>query len=119
MPTTVPLNIYRGDDHAWTLTLYTDAAQTVPDNLTGATAKAEIRAVSGGTVLAPLTCAVTLPNIVAVTLPAAATVPLPAGRLKWDLQLTWPDNSRRTAVAGPVFVTADVTDSGDLAVNPL
>lgn len=117
-PVTVALDVYRGDDHHWTFPLYTDPAQTVPDDLAGAAAKAEIRAVSGGAVLAALACTVTLPNIVDVALAAADTVTLPAGRLKWDLQLTFPAG-KRTAVAGPVVVTADVTDSDDLKVNPL
>lgn len=116
---TVPLDVYRGDDHAWQFTLQTDTVPPVADDITGAAAKAEIRAVSGGAVLVTLVCAVTLPNTVDVTLPAADSLKLPAGRLKWDLQLTWLDGRRRTALAGPVTVTADVTDSDDLKVNPL
>jgi hypothetical protein len=112
MPTTVALDVYRGDDHTWTLPI-------ADEDLTGATLKAEIRALSGGPVLATLGTAITLPNVVTVTLPAADSTRLPAGRLKWDLQAVAADTTRRTVIAGPVTVTADVTDSDDPVVNPL
>jgi hypothetical protein len=110
MPATVTLDVYRGDDHQWTL--------PVADDLTAAALKAEIRAVSGGVVLAALAVTATA-AAVDVVLSAADSTQLPAGRLKWDLQAVDVAGLRRTVLAGPVVVTADVTDSDDLAVNPL
>jgi len=109
-PQRVPLDVYRGDTHRWTLTLWTDPAATLPFDLTGVTAKAEIRRPGGGPLLAALDTAVTLPNTVDLLLPADESASLP-GRVAWDLQLTFGDGSVRTAAAGPVTVTADVTDA--------
>jgi hypothetical protein len=109
-PQRLPLDVYRGDTHHWTLTLWTDPAATVPFDLTGVTAKAEIRRPGGGPLLAALDTAVTLPNTVDRRLPADRSAGLP-GRVGWDLQLTFGDGSVRTACAGPVTVTADVTDA--------
>ena len=113
-PQRVPLDVYRGDTHHWTVTLWTDQAASAPFDLTGATAKAELRRAGGGPLLAALDTAVTLPNTVDLLLPAARSASLP-GRVGWDLQLTFPDGSVRTAAAGPVTVTADVTDSVPVA----
>jgi hypothetical protein len=93
-PQRVPLAVYRGDTHHWTLTLWTD----------------EFRRTGGGPPVAALGVAVTLPNTVDLTLTAAASADLPGG-LGWDLQLTFPDGTVRTVAAGPVTVTADVTDA--------
>jgi hypothetical protein len=109
-PQRVPLDVYRGDTHRWTLTLWTDPAATAPFDLTDATAKAEIRRPGGGPLLATIETAITLPNTVALLLPAAESAALP-GRVAWDLQLTFGDGSVRTAAAGPVTVTADITDA--------
>lgn len=116
MPGTMALDVYRGDAQGWTLHLYTDPDATVAYDLTGATAKAEVRAVSGGAVLAILGSAITLPNVVDLTLAAVESAKLPPGRLRWDLQLTFPGGVVRTVVAGPVTVTADITDSTDAVV---
>lgn len=106
-PQRVTLNVYRGDTHHWTLTLWT--ATAAPYDLTGVSAKAEIRGTPGGAVLATLDCTITLPNTIDLELSAAAA--LLSGRQGWDCQLTFPDGTVRTAAAGPVIVTADITDS--------
>lgn len=110
-PSPFPLDVYRGDSGHWRFTLYTDDALTVPYDLTGANASAEVRTKTSAPVLATLTCAVTLPNIIDVDLPATVSGGL-TGKAVWDLQLTWmPAGLVRTVVAGPVNVTEDVTDS--------
>jgi hypothetical protein len=109
MPSPYALDLYRGDTFARTFRLWEDAAMTSPVDLTGATARAEIRDELGGTLLVELVCTVTAPNIVDVALPAAAW---PAGSAwtvgVWDLELTT-GAVVTTIVAGPVRVSGDVT----------
>ena len=109
-PQQVTLDVYRGDSYQWTFTLWKDEAGTNPYNLTGAVAKAEIRLAPGSPVLAALVCTVTQPNTIDVKLPATISSTL-TGQSRWDLQLTFPDSTVKTVVAGTVTVTADVTDS--------
>jgi hypothetical protein len=115
MPQQVALNVYRGDSYHWTFTFWTDPGATAPYDLAGAVAKAEIRTRSDLPVLAELVCVVTPPNIADVELPAALSALLVSGKAMWDLQMTFPDDSVRTLVAGAVTITADITDSGMLA----
>jgi hypothetical protein len=109
-PATLPLDIYRGDSQRIQVKLWTDAAGTIPYDLTGATAKSEIRERPAGVMITPMTCIVTLPNIVNVYLAAADSHKLPAKGV-WDLQLTFLDGDVQTPLAGPVTITTDVTDS--------
>ena len=111
MPQQMALNLYRGDCYHWTFTFWTDPDATAPYDLTGATAKAEIRAKPGSAVLATLTCTVVEPNTVEVELLTEDSAKLSAGKAVWDLQITYPDGCVKTLVAGGVTVTADVTDS--------
>jgi|SRR5215831_44440 len=104
------LDIYRGDTGRWQFTLWQDTAKTIPVNLTGATAKSEIRDRPQGTQISAMACAITLPNIVQVTLSSATSHALPA-KGSWDLQLTYPSGDVNTPVGGNVTVTPDVTDS--------
>jgi hypothetical protein len=113
-PQQAPLNIYRGDTGHWTFTFWVDQGATVPYDLAGAVPKAEVRARPDTAVLSTLGCVVTQPNIVDVTLPAAESALLISGTAKWDLQVTFPDTTVRTLVAGPVTITADITESGML-----
>lgn len=110
MPAQVTLDVYRGDTYHWTFTLLTDAS--TPYDLTGMTAKAEVRAKSGGDVLAVLACAITLPNIVDVRLSSIESGKLTA-KAMWDLQLSTSGTPPEvtTVAAGPVNVTLDITDS--------
>ena len=116
-PGSYPLALYRGDSYAWRFQLMVDGQPPTPDDLTGVTAKAEIRDAPGGTTIVALTCTVTQPNIVDVTLPASAWAALaPGAKLTvWDLQLTYPTSEVFTCVAGSVTVTPDVTDSTAMA----
>jgi hypothetical protein len=110
MPGTFPLVLYRGDTAHWRFTLWTDDAKTQPADLTGATAKAEIRDKPGGATIVALVCAVELPNIVTAELTAVASATLPPKGV-WDLQMTYVSGDVVTILAGTVEVTADVTDS--------
>ena len=113
-PGVVPLDVYHGDSHHWQLRLWQDAGATVPWDVTGATAKAEIRKEPGDPVLATLTCVITPPNTVDVDLTAAVSSLLPAGSAAWDLQLTMPGGLVYTVAAGPVTVVGDITDSAGI-----
>jgi hypothetical protein len=109
-PVKCPLSLYRGDTYAWRFIFWTDAAETVPADLTGVTPKAEIRDRPAGAIIIPLTCAVELPNVITATLDATRSAQLPPVAA-WDLQLTYANGDVATALAGPVTVSPDVTDS--------
>jgi hypothetical protein len=113
VPATYPLSLYRGDTYAWQFKLWQDDAKTQPVDLTGATAKAEVRYTTGGTEILAMTCTITPPNIINVSLPAAVWVAWPFNSSKrpaWDLQVTQ-SGAVTTYVAGPVSVVGDITDS--------
>jgi hypothetical protein len=102
------LELYRGDSGHWRFKFSSSAGQ--PTDLTGVTAKAEIRDKPGGTHITPMSCVVTLPNIVDLILAATDSANLlPKG--VWDLQLTYGSGEVLTPIGGAVTVTADVTDS--------
>jgi len=114
MPGSYPLALYHGDSYAWQFRIWSDAGHTLPVDLVGATAKAEIRYSPGGTEILTLTCTITGPNIIDVHLPAAAWVAFPfkkTGAPSWDLQVTFPGGDVVTYLAGAVTISADVTDS--------
>lgn len=109
-PGSYPLNLYRGDSYAWRFSLWSDVDKTVPIDLSGAAAAAQIRKAPDGQVLLEMVCTIELPNTVLVEITAddwpdtfAAT------RGVWDLQLTYGDAVVQTPLAGPVAVTRDVT----------
>lgn len=104
------LDLYRGDSYAWRFRFWTDAGQTIPVDLTGATVKAEYRDKPGGAVVVAMTCTVTLPNTVDMKFTTAMWADAPAAG-SWDLQATYSNGVVNTYVAGKVTVTADVTDS--------
>ena len=122
-PGNFPLALYRGDTYAWQFMLYSDSSATpTPADLTGVTAKAEIRDRPGGTLLTTLNVAITLPNIVVVKLLTANWSGLAVKTAAWDLQLTYtdPDASVVTIIAGVVTITADVTDTVSMpAMTPV
>lgn len=109
-PGTYNLALYRGDTYSWTIKVWQDAAHTVPTDLTGATAKAEIRDRTGGTTIVPLTCTLTPPNTIVMKLATAQWTGMPPAGV-WDLQITYADGTVTTVLAGSVTVTPDVTDS--------
>lgn|SRR5262249_7022822 len=113
-PAELPLDFYRGDSQRMQVRLWNVApvgsTPGVPYDLTGVTAKSEIRDRPAGTQITPMTCVITLPNIIDVYLAAADSHKLPP-KGAWDLQLTYASGDVKTPVAGPVTVTTDVTDS--------
>jgi len=116
-PANLDLDLYRGDSARMQVTLWDKAH--APIDLTDVVARAEIRDRAAGTIVIPLTCVITLPNIIDVTLAASDSMNLPpAGG--WDLQLTYASGEVNTPIAGLVRVTPDVTDSLIIpVVNPL
>jgi hypothetical protein len=109
-PGTYDLCIYRGDTGRWRFICWQDAAKTMPSDLTGATAAAQIRDRPGGNMVTQFYCGVTAPNTVDVAVLPADTANLPP-RGVWDLQLTYASSDIRTLVAGKVLVTGDVTQT--------
>lgn len=119
------LDLYRGDTREWMFTFYDDAAKTVPSDLSNATARAEVRYGTGGAAILTLECEVQPgppDNVVLMTLPATAWDGFPVlygVNAQWDLQLTYADGRVVTVVAGPVYITADITDSTPVVVTPV
>ena len=117
MPGTYPLALYRGDSYTWQFRLWRDTGKTQPVDLTGATAKAEVRYTPGGTDILTMECVITAPNIIDMYLPPTAWDDWPfqqTAKPMWDLQVTYGGGSVITYLAGPVTLTADVTDSQPL-----
>jgi len=112
-PGSLPLALYRGDSSSWRFVLWADAGKTIPADLAGVVAKAEIRDKYAGANITPLVCAIEMPNVILVSMDAAASARLPAKGV-WDLQLTYPEGAVATVLAGAVTVTADVTDSAPI-----
>src|SRR6516162_4880252 len=110
MPGTYDLNLYRGDTYGWKFVLWQDTNKTIPVDLTGCTAKAEIRDKSGGSKICPIKCTIngTNNNEIDAVLLAADCAGAPNGG--WDLQVTFPTGVR-TILAGKVKITDDYTDS--------
>lgn len=116
-PANLDLDLYRGDSARMQVTLWDK--DHLPIDLTGVSARAEIRDRPAGTTVIPLTCAITLPNIIDMTLKAKDSRDLPPAGV-WDLQLTYVSGEVSTPLAGQVKVTPDVTDSLIIpTVNPL
>jgi hypothetical protein len=112
--------LYRGDTYSWSFRLWDDEDQTVPHDLTGATAAAQIRNKPAGDLVIDLDCAVVTTgppgpvttNTVQVELPADRWTAAPGiGVGAWDLEITYPDGNVTTVLAGKVTVTLDVTNS--------
>jgi len=117
MPVNYPLQLYHGDSAQWEFKLWRDEGKTDPHDLTGVIPKAEIRDKFAGVKVFTLDCEIVavaepdVSNTVSVALTALVSDTLPIGALIWDLQLTYPDGTVNTLVAGAVTVTGDVTDS--------
>jgi hypothetical protein len=110
-PAEFALQVYRGDTYSWSFALWENIERTQPVDLTGATAKAEIRAKPGGELWVDMPLTVTLPNIIVADLSADDSRKLVSKLGAWDLQLTLDDGTVATVIAGGVFVTPDTTDS--------
>jgi hypothetical protein len=111
IPASFSLQVYRGDSFSWEFVLWHDADRTQPVNLTGVTPKAEIRDRHGGTLMLELPLTVTLPNVIEADLSPDDSQKLTRHKGVWDLQLTLPDDTVATVIAGHVFIKPSVTDS--------
>ena len=113
LPGTLALTMYRGDSYSWQFVLWQDANKTQPVDLTGVTAKSEIRDKPGGALLETFTPLITLPNTITLSLDATKSSQMPVSGGVWDLQLTYLSGGTvSTVVGGTIAVTPDVTDSG-------
>jgi hypothetical protein len=114
-PARKDLRLYRGDTFTLPVRVWEDAVGGTPADLTGVTARAEIRDVPSGQLLATMFATVTLPNEIQLELPASSWDGFPArSSAVWDLELTYPGDVVRTMLAGSVAVLGDVTSSGDM-----
>jgi hypothetical protein len=110
LPYRSDLTLYRGDTDSVTFRCWEDAVDGTPTDLAGVTARAQIRDVPIGTLLAELGVAITLPNQITVTIPADAWDGFPRrSSAAWDLELVYPGAVVHTLVAGMVTIAGDVT----------
>jgi hypothetical protein len=109
-PGVFDLDLYRGDSYAWSFRVWDDCLRSIPADLEGSTAEAEIRDRPAGATVVPLSCSITPPNVIDVVLDPSLWATIPVGGV-WDLQVTSDVGGIRTIVAGKVLVTPDVTDS--------
>lgn len=107
--TRIDLPLYQGDSFNGIVTI-TNADGT-PADLTGCTARAQIRRAVADTapdVAAEIECVITLPDRVFISLTSSQTGAL-SGQYVWDLQLTTPTPVVTTIAGGKVTVTQEVT----------
>ena len=110
MLTKANLMNYQGDDYEGTVTV-SDGVTPPAQVIAGYTAQAQIRqgpADSNPTIIVQIQAAVNSPYIT-LTIPSAQTTTLTNGPYVWDLQLKAADGAITTVLAGPVYVTAEVT----------
>jgi hypothetical protein len=111
MPSNYDLIIYEGDALRFTVTVKDSAG--VPVDLTGYTAKAQLKTNFADASPVDFDCTITTPEtdgVVSVYLSPATTAALTAGSSYiWDFQLTSPDSDVRTYLAGDVTVVPEVT----------
>jgi hypothetical protein len=107
IPGTYDLCLYKGDTGRWQFRLWTDEAKTQAADLTGATAKAQIRPGHSGSAT-NMTCTITTPNIIDMALPAGSS---PPARGLWDLEITYASGDVQTVLAGKVTTQGDVTSN--------
>lgn len=110
-PSNYKLNLYRGDSASWTFKFWKDDAKTQPVDLTNAVIEAEIREKPSGTTIISLDCVLTSQNVVDVKLTTAHWLKGIPEKGVWDMQVTLPDGTVYSPLAGAVTVTLDVTDS--------
>ena len=108
VPSKANLAIYQGDDYSAVVTVAN--GNGLPPDLTGYTAKAQIRSGPADTnpdVIAELGVAIDVDTIT-LTMPATDTATL-NGRYQWDLELTSPLGLKTTILAGAAIATGEVT----------
>lgn len=107
------LTPYRGDTLTLGFDFWVDTDQTIPTDLTGVTAAAEIRSMTNGKQVFPFVCTVSpegFANRVLIYMDGDTSGSL-VKQGYWDLQLTFPTGNIWTAVAGSVKVIDDITGS--------
>ena len=119
LPDSRNLSIYKGDTFSFSFRLRAKNSYGVPADyvdLTGATAKAQIRATEdSNTIIQEFTCVIpdqTVPENkgkVILSISAADTGASGFVNGVWDVQLTWPDNTVRTYLRGTTQVIKEVT----------
>ena len=111
------LKIYRGDSYRYRFVMWADEDKTQPADLTGVSAKAELRVTHGGVVIGEMVLTITLPNLIDGVLTPETTSAITTKGGVWDLQLSFggpPATDVKTVLAGAVIMTPDVTDSDGL-----
>jgi hypothetical protein len=113
LPVTKNLAIYKGDTYKFSFRLKEQSGAQNYVDLTGCTAKAEIRPDHDSeTVLVEFTTEVptqTGDDLGRVNLSLTPTETSAAASGVWDVQLTWPDGMVKTYLAESVVVTKEVT----------
>jgi hypothetical protein len=109
MLTQTNLQIYQGDSYNATVTVLNQDG-TVPD-LTGYTAQAQIRISTAdqSDVWVSMTTEVTPPNTILLSIMPADTTTLIYERFYWDMQVTAPNGTISTLLAGEVDVVLEIT----------
>lgn len=110
MPKNYDISIYEGDTFQFTLTV--KDASNVAVNLTGYTAKAQLKKSFDDASPIDFTCVISTPTsgVVNISLPASTTADLIAGDTYiYDVQLTAPNGNVRTYLAGDAIVIPEVT----------
>lgn len=110
MPKNYDISIYEGDTFEFTITIK-DASNVVV-NLTGYTAKAQLKKSFSDPSPIDFTCTISAPltGVVNVMLPASTTASLiPGDPYIYDVQLTAPNGTVRTYLAGDATVIPEVT----------
>jgi hypothetical protein len=111
MPGEFNFSVYRGDTVRFVFVLWNDEHNTIPIDLSGVVAKAQIRNVPGGNLITNLDLTIQVPNTIYATLTSENSSFLTTTGGFWDLQLTYPGGDVITILAGSIDVTMDVTDS--------
>jgi hypothetical protein len=106
-PAEFDLSLYRGDTFRLQLRLWQDQAMSMAFVLTGATADSQIRNKAAGTIIVPMECTVTTPNVIDVILLSTDSINLPKRRGAWDLQVV--NGDVFTPIFGDVSITEDIT----------
>lgn len=118
LPVNRNITIYKGDTFTLDFRLRARTSQGDPGvyiDLTGATARAQIRPAEDGSLSTEFTCATADQTTtdgkgrVQISLTPAQTSALPDSGGVWDVQVEFPDGTVRTYLKGTVSITKEVT----------
>jgi hypothetical protein len=113
-PATLNLEFYQGDTFSRSFRLWTDSAHTVPRNLAGYTAKAQLRLQAAPTadLLAEFTAQISgspTANTITISLSSAQTSGIVQTSGWYDVQIKDGSNNVETLVRGKVTITPEIT----------